>query len=117
MVVRRFTPALLPVLAAITEGGIGTVHLDIRFEYRTNNMWAIADVTYRGHGVIGTGHYGNPLERIVDRAALALKFGEATLRIRTEHDNGVTTTFQTLHFSPDGAETVQASSVLEPLPF
>ncbi|MFE2690167.1 hypothetical protein [Streptomyces mirabilis] len=114
---RHFTPALLPIVAAVTDGGIGTVNLDIRFEHRGSDTWAIADVTYCGYGVIGTGHYGNPLDRIVDLANLALKFGEATLRIRTEHDNGVTTTFQTLTFSPAGVEAVQASSVLEPLPF
>jgi hypothetical protein len=114
---RRFTPALLPIVAAVTDGGIGTVNLDISFEYGGSPTWAMANVTYRGYGVIGTGHWGNPLDRIVDLANLALKFGEATLRIRTEHDNGVTTTFQTLKFSPAGVEAVQASSVLEPLRF
>jgi hypothetical protein len=114
---RPFTPALLPIVAAVTDGGIGNVNLDIWFEHRGSHTWAIADVTYRGYGVIGTGHYGNPLDRIVDLANLALKVGEAQLRIRTDHDNGVTTTFQTLKFSPAGVVAVQASSVLEPLPF
>ncbi|WP_329347255.1 hypothetical protein OG226_00510 [Streptomyces sp. NBC_01261] len=114
---RRFNSAPLPIVAAVTDGGIGSANLDIRFEYRGSHTWAVADVTYRGYGVIGTGHFGNPLDRIVDLADLALKFGEATLRIRTGHDNGVTTTFQTLKFSPAGVEAVEASSVLEPLPF
>ncbi|MFI6658042.1 hypothetical protein ACIBL8_21265 [Streptomyces sp. NPDC050523] len=114
---RGFTPALLPIVAAVTDGGIGTVNLDIRFEHRGSHTWAMANLTYRGYGVISTGHWGNPLDRIVDLANLALQFGEATLRIRTEHDNGVTTTFQTLKFSPAGTESVQACSVLEPLPF
>lgn len=114
---RRFTPALLPIVAAVTDGGIGTVHLDLWFDHRGSHTGAMANVTYRGYGVIGTGHFGNPLDRILDLANLALKFGEAQLRIRTEHDNGVTTTFQTLKFSPAGVVAGQSSSVLEPLPF
>lgn len=114
---RCFTPALLPIVAAVTDGGIGTANLDISFEHCGSHTGAVANVTYRGFGVIGTGHWHNPLDRIVDLANLALRFGEATLRIRTEHDTGVTTTFQTLKFSPAGVEAVQASSALETLPF
>ncbi|CAC36545.1 hypothetical protein, doubtful CDS [Streptomyces coelicolor A3(2)] len=42
MTLRRFTPALLPIVAAVTDGGIGTVNLDISFECRgaaTRGRW------------------------------------------------------------------------------